>query len=267
MKRFLSLLFLVAFLPLVLRADDETKLIQQSLKAQGFFYGEVNGTASDETTQAVRRFQIRNALTVTGQLDDATRKAIFAGGNTAAPAEPPPLEAAPRPRANAPAPNSPPAPIARPDLRAEPSQPAPGPRFPSAPSSDGPVPDGTTTYRGGSSIFYGGPFAGAPPFVQSSVLGQAQGMLAREGFFTGVADGIPGPRTVDALKNYQAAYGLPRTGRLDANTAGALGIAPVGTASPPRNRPPRQRVYEPPAPRSQGTGVYEGKVVPESAPR
>ena len=231
MKRFLSILVLGSMLPLVLHADDETSQIQQSLKAQGFYYGEVNGTPGDDTTQAIRRFQIRNALPVTGKIDDDTRKAILAGGDAAARPQAPAMQPPELPPAAAPRPKSQPGgfanPPARPDLRAEPSQSAPATRYNNAPSPGAQVPDGTTSYRGGSNIFDGGPFAGAPPFVQSSVLGQVQGTLAREGFYYGAADGVPGPRTTDALRNYQAAYGLPRTGRLDANTAGALGIAPV----------------------------------------
>lgn len=59
-----------------LHADEALRKVQQSLRAQGFYYGPVNGTPGDETTQAVRRYQIRNGLSVTGQLDDATRRSI-----------------------------------------------------------------------------------------------------------------------------------------------------------------------------------------------
>jgi peptidoglycan hydrolase-like protein with peptidoglycan-binding domain len=128
------------------------------------------------------------------------------------------------------------------------------------------VPDGITTYRGGNSIFNGGPYAGAPPFVQATVVGQAQALLTREGFYNGPNDGMPGQRTAEALLNYQAAYNLPRSGRLDASTVAALGIAPVGNPAPaPRaNVPPRKRVYSAP---QVAPGVYEGRIVPDTAPR
>ena len=59
-----------------LHADEALRRVQQSLRDQGFYYGPVNGAPGDETTQAVRRYQIRNGLPVNGQLDDATRRSI-----------------------------------------------------------------------------------------------------------------------------------------------------------------------------------------------
>jgi hypothetical protein len=59
--------------------------------------------------------------------------------------------------------------------------------------------------------------------------GSAQVMAAQErldklGFSPGAIDGILGPRTRAALRQYQDASGLPVTGRLDAATFRALGI-------------------------------------------
>lgn len=277
MKRFSLLLLLCATFPLLLPADDDTKQVQQALKDQGFYYGDISGTPGEETTQAIRRFQIRNSLPVTGNLDTETRQAI-AGNATGQPPSPAvDSSGLPRPPATA-QPLLPPAemqgppprpPITnRPDLRADPAQPRPAPRYQGSSIPDGPVTDGTTSYRGGSRVFKGGPYADAPPFVQSSVLGQAQAMLTREGFFNGAVDGLPSQPTAEALLAYQGAYGLPRSGRLDANTVRALGLAPVGEARAPRApKPTKPRYYEPSAPRQQAPGVYEGRIVPESAPR
>ena len=81
MKRLLlsaaAALLWVAVTPGAARADDSLKRIQQSLHDQGFYYGSVDGTPGDETTQAVRRYQIRNGLQVTGQLNDETRASIL----------------------------------------------------------------------------------------------------------------------------------------------------------------------------------------------
>ena len=80
MKRLLlsaAALLWVAVTPGVVRADDALKRIQQSLHDQGFYYGSVDGAPGDETTQAIRRYQIRNGLQVTGQLNDETRAAIL----------------------------------------------------------------------------------------------------------------------------------------------------------------------------------------------
>ncbi len=278
MKRLPAILILCCAFPLVLPADEDTMQLQQTLKTQGFYYGDVNGTPGEETTQAIRRFQIRNALPVTGTLDADTRRAIGAVGDASAqapaPALEPPAPAPPAPQTMLP-PNLNPGPAAvppsgsRPDLRADPVQPAQARRNPGSSIPDAPLTDGDATYRSGSTIFKGGPYADAPPFVQSSVIGQAQGRLAREGFYKGPADGLPNQGTAEALLEYQAVYKLPRTGRLDANTVRALGLAPVGEARPPRQvkQPPRPKYYEQPAPRQQAPGVYEGRIVPESAPR
>ncbi len=269
MKKVLALCLACSLAPILLRADDDTRKIQESLKAQGFFYGDVNGNVGEETTQAIRRFQIRNALPVTGQLDEATRAAIASNGQPSAQTAPPARISPTIPEIKNPGPNSGPpteysppkvAPTGRPDLRADPSSPAPIPRYPSASVPGTTVPDGTTAFRGGSNIFVGGPFAGAPPFVQSTVLGKAQVLLTREGFYNGPTNGMPGQQFSEALLNYQSAYNLPRSARLDASTVAALGLAPVGRPA----SVPRKRVY--PAPQV-APGVYEGRIVPETSPR
>jgi peptidoglycan hydrolase-like protein with peptidoglycan-binding domain len=274
MKYVLALCLACSLAPVLVLADEETKQIQESLKAQGFFYGDVTGNPGEETTQAIRRFQIRNALAVTGQLDDATRSAIESGGQPTAQAEATPPAPPSIPQIKNPGPNSSPTadyappPIAssgRPDLRADPSAPAPVSKYPNTTVPGTTVPDGMTAYRGGNNIFTGGPFAGAPPFVQSTVLGKAQVLLTREGFYNGPTDGMPGQQFAESLLNYQTVYNLPRSARLDASTVAALGIGPVGNpARAPRANVPRKRAYSAP---QVAPGVYEGRIVPESAPR
>jgi peptidoglycan hydrolase-like protein with peptidoglycan-binding domain len=46
----------------------------------------------------------------------------------------------------------------------------------------------------------------------------AQLALRDAGFDPGRIDGVMGPRTQSALREFQASYGLPQTGRLDATT-------------------------------------------------
>ncbi len=71
---------------------------------------------------------------------------------------------------------------------------------------------------------------------------------------------MPGQQFSEALLNYQSAYGLPRSARLDSSTVAALGLAPVGKpASAPRPNVPRKRVYSAP---QVAPGVYEGRIVP-----
>jgi hypothetical protein len=57
------------------------------------------------------------------------------------------------------------------------------------------------------------------------VLMQAQGRLKELGHDPGAIDGRPGKKTTTALKMFQKEYGLPITGKLDAETTAALGLA------------------------------------------
>jgi len=43
--------------------------VQQALKDQGFYYGEINGETNANLSAAIRRYQIRNGLQVNGELN------------------------------------------------------------------------------------------------------------------------------------------------------------------------------------------------------
>jgi hypothetical protein len=58
--------------------DGPTGAIQESLRRQQYYSGEITGKYDQSTRDAVRRFQIRNALKVTGELDAPTLEAIAA---------------------------------------------------------------------------------------------------------------------------------------------------------------------------------------------
>jgi peptidoglycan hydrolase-like protein with peptidoglycan-binding domain len=65
-------------------------------------------------------------------------------------------------------------------------------------------------------------------------LRQAQQQLGRLGYEPGVADGVYGPRTRQALEAFQRAKGLPLTGILDDATRQALdAVSPATTVAPP----------------------------------
>ena len=51
-------------------ADQGIRSLQQTLKDQGFYYGAVTGDKNAETTAAIRRYQIRNGLAVTGEINE-----------------------------------------------------------------------------------------------------------------------------------------------------------------------------------------------------
>ncbi len=58
------------------KADPYIEAVQQKLKEQGFYYGSMNGTKDAETTAAIRRYQIRNGLQITGELNKETQKSL-----------------------------------------------------------------------------------------------------------------------------------------------------------------------------------------------
>jgi len=59
------------------------------------------------------------------------------------------------------------------------------------------------------------------------IVRQAQSALQDAGFEPGRIDGVMGPKTEAALRQFQAAQGLPQTGRLDATTQKYLMAAHV----------------------------------------
>src|SRR5689334_13749299 len=67
-----------------LHADQTVRSLQQTLKQQGCYYGKVTGQKSAETTAAIRRYQIRNGLKVTGALNDETTRSLNAIVNSLA---------------------------------------------------------------------------------------------------------------------------------------------------------------------------------------
>src|SRR6266508_5259442 len=76
-------------------ADQLVESVQQALKDDGFYYGEVNGDMNANLTAAIRRYQIRNGLQVSGELNDETLRSlgIRSSGSsrpTTKPASPPP---------------------------------------------------------------------------------------------------------------------------------------------------------------------------------
>jgi peptidoglycan hydrolase-like protein with peptidoglycan-binding domain len=60
---------------------------------------------------------------------------------------------------------------------------------------------------------------------------QAQEKLSAAGHDSGPADGIVGPKTQAALKEFQQSKGLQASGQLDQKTVAALGVSSSGSAS------------------------------------
>jgi len=57
-------------------AEDNMRGVQQKLRDGGFYSGQVDGTYSSELAVALTRYQIRNGLPISGQLDVDTSKAL-----------------------------------------------------------------------------------------------------------------------------------------------------------------------------------------------
>jgi hypothetical protein len=57
---------------------DNVRAVQEKLRDSGLYFGEIDGTYSSELAAALGRYQIRNGLPITGQLDAETSKALGA---------------------------------------------------------------------------------------------------------------------------------------------------------------------------------------------
>jgi peptidoglycan hydrolase-like protein with peptidoglycan-binding domain len=225
-------------------ADSATQSAQQKLKEGGFYYGEINGTKDTETTAAIRRYQIRNGLKITGELDAETLHSLGVTSKAApAPATRPAQTPGPPPP-NYPQQNSAPSatPIPRqppPNLdddEADEDEQAPQPPVP-------PVPQNATP-------FGGTPYEGAPPHIQQDIVSRVQIVLMRQGFYRDEVDGVYGPAVSFALRNYQARLGLQPTGRLDVETLALLRLLPEQQVTGPRSFhrrlfAPRPRYWRP----------------------
>lgn len=81
-KRFFSVLTLALGLALVgaVYADnkDNVREVQTKLRDGGFYFGQIDGAYSSALAAALTRYQIRNGLPITGQLDVDTSKALAA---------------------------------------------------------------------------------------------------------------------------------------------------------------------------------------------
>jgi peptidoglycan hydrolase-like protein with peptidoglycan-binding domain len=213
---------------MLMRADPLVESVQQALKDEGFYYGEVNGDMNANLTAAIRRYQIRNGLQVSGELNDETLRSL--GIKSSGSSRPATKPAAPTPSTGA--------------VHSEPPSDGTGaasPAPPVQPFSNAPQdqqffpsnPMGPASSPG--TVFAGTPFGTAPPGVQRNVIVSAQIVLARYGLYREQIDGIYGPAMELSLRAYQARTRLLVTGRLDLETLAALRLLPG----------PRQQFYNP----------------------
>jgi len=216
---------------MLMRADQLVETVQQALKDQGFYYGEVTGEMNVNLTAAIRRYQIRNGLQVSGQVNTATLQSLGIDSSASTrpatkPASPSPAEPArPAERSPSETANVNPAPPVQPFGNPPQDQQI----YPSNPVSPGASPGG---------VLAGTPFEAAPSTVQRNVVLSAQIALARRGLYHEEINGIYGPAMEFSLRAYQARTRIPVTGRLDLETLAALQLLPRARA--PFFQPPRR---------------------------
>ena len=229
-----------------LLADQTTSLLQEALKEQGFYYGEVNGEKTADTTAAIRRYQIRNGLQITGEIDAETLRSLGVTAGTARPAATPQPSASSEEESETRDGESP---TQSAEVSPRPNENYASQRLPAygyGPGAREPVPDG-------SGVFAGTPYEMAPPDLQRRVVVGAQTLLSRYGYYRSGIDGEFGPDTAAAVRGFQTRAGLGADGRLNMETLAALGLLP-GQHAPGY-----------PAPRRwlNGRPVYRGEWVPD----
>ena len=235
MRTKIAILLLIAW-TLPIHADQTIANAQQVLKDQGFYYGEITGEKNADTIAAIRRYQIRNGLPITGELSDDTLRSLRSAPSASTQ---PAATNAPSPYADRPPMHD--------ESSRENSAVTPAPVQPSiAPPQDRQVypsnPGAVPPPAGG--LFAGTPYENVPPQVQRDVVVSAQMALLRRGFYRGEIDGAYNSTLEFSLRAYQSRVGLPVTGQLNLETLAALELLPGAKA--PVYRPRRRTWREPP---------------------
>jgi peptidoglycan hydrolase-like protein with peptidoglycan-binding domain len=222
MKRPLLYVVITLCATALVHADEATRLLQQTLKQQGFYYGKVTGEKSAETTAAIRRYQIRNGLKVTGEINDETTRSLNASSHSIA------AGSQPGSRPAAPLVDS-----VRPDRSSSVTQASPPPSS-SQPSREF---DASPSY---SASFYQSP----PGRMNRRIIAGAQYQLMTRGYYRERVDGNYGSQTAVAVRSFQSSAGLAPTGWLDTQTLDAL-RSPDANLGYARSTPRRDQTWIP----------------------
>ena len=190
------------------QADQTIRSLQQTLKKNGLYYGSVTGEKSAETTAAIRRYQIRNGLKVTGEINDETMLSLNANSKSAAANS----QASAKPAASQPA-------SIGPDASSRVTQSSP------PPLSDQPDRHAKTNQSYTTSFYQS-----APPRVNWRLMAETQYQLMSRGYYRGRIDGNYGRQTAFGLRAFQSGAGLVPTGRVDMETLNALGLSDADLA-------------------------------------
>jgi hypothetical protein len=68
---------------LPVQAEELLPSVQRELRARRFYFGEINGRATDETIAAIEKFQLAKGIDKTGQLDRETLRTLGLPGDVA----------------------------------------------------------------------------------------------------------------------------------------------------------------------------------------
>ena len=217
MKRAIAHLIFAVCVAGLVRADQTTQSVQQALKDQGFYYGNVTGDKSAETTAALRRYQIRNGLQVTGEIDPETLRSLNVNSKSASSLQPTSKPAVTQSKGNRADDSSPIGQNSSPRSFTQPDRP---------PNMNQPLTDA---------------YESAPRrFSKRMAVAEVQRQLGSRGYYRGRVDGRYGRQTAFAVRAFQFRSGLPPTGRLDASTLNALGLSDENLAY----LEPAPRLYE-----------------------
>jgi len=232
MKGKIATVILMIGLAQLTRADTTVQEAQQALKEQGYYFGQINGEKDADTIAAIRRFQIRSGLPITGELDEQTLRTLRSGTASSSAATNTPQ---PQPREDDGTKQS--------GEATPPPSEAQVPRLERAPS------------QVNANIFSNTLYEMAPPELQQRVVVGAQTLLRRRGFYKGVSDGIFSPNLEFSIRAFQSRVGIVPTGRLDMETLAALGLLP-GQNGRPFMEMPRRRVVPAEEPPVRGEWIH-----------
>jgi peptidoglycan hydrolase-like protein with peptidoglycan-binding domain len=217
MKRIIVHFVVALCVASLVRADQTVQSVQQALKNQGFYYGDVTGDKSSETTAAIRRYQIRNGLQVTGEINPETLRSLNLSSNSASSSQPASKSTVTQSES------------ARPDETSQIRQNA-SPRSASQPDR----------WLETKPPFSGAPYQPALPRGNARLVAELEHQLMSRGYYRGWIDGRYGPRTAFAVRAFQFQSELPPTGELDTRTLDALGLSDTNLAylePAPQRRP------------------------------
>ena len=193
MKRTIVHLAAVVCIAGFVHADETVRSVQQSLKDQGLYYGNITGDKSAETGAAIRRYQIRSGLKVTGEVDPETLRSLKVNSNLAS---------------------------SQPDLKSAVTQ-----SHSVQPDQSPRIGQNSSTQSFTEPDRQPEPNQSVPHQISKRMaFAEVQRQLISRGYYRGHIDGKYGRQTAFALRAFQSGAGLPPTGHLDTSTLNALGL-------------------------------------------